>query len=112
MESAFAVVVASIHVNDDYNETSRKWKAMEVVLDEVVSNAEDVKKLGISVGDFVCFEPRTRVTASGYIKSRFLDDKLSVGILLGFAKYLADHHLTPKRRVWKQKIQPLRPAAQ
>ena len=62
---------------------------MEVVLDEAVESADDVKALGISVGDFVCFEPRTRVTKSGYIKSRFLDDKLSVGILLGFAKYSA-----------------------
>ena len=70
------------------------------MLDEPVENADDVKKLGIGVGDFVCFEPRTRVTASGYIKSRFLDDKLSVGILLGFAKFLADRKLTPKRRVY------------
>ena len=30
------------------------------------------------------------MTASGYIKSRFLDDKLSVGILLGLGKYLKD----------------------
>ena len=52
------------------------------------------------MGDIVCFEPRTRVTASGYIKSRFLDDKLSVGILLGLAKYMKDHHLTPARRVY------------
>ena len=98
-EGTLQLCDASIHVNDNYNDTSRKWKAMEVVLDEVVANADDVKKLGISVGDFVCFEPRTRVTKSGYIKSRFLDDKLSVGILLGFAKYLADSKLTPKRRV-------------
>ena len=99
-EGTLQLCDASIHVNDNYNDTSRKWKAMEVVLDEVVANADDVKKLGISVGDFVCFEPRTRVTKSGYIKSRFLDDKLSVGILLGFAKYLADNALTPKRRVY------------
>lgn len=99
-EGTLQLCDASIHVNDNYNDTSRKWKAMEVVLDEAVTNADDVKKLGISVGDFVCFEPRTRVTKSGYIKSRFLDDKLSVGILLGFAKYLADHKLTPKRRVY------------
>jgi len=52
------------------------------------------------VGDMVCFEPRTRIIESGYIKSRFLDDKLSVGILLGFAKYLADNQITPERRVW------------
>ena len=99
-EGTLQLCDASIHVNDNYNDTSRKWKAMEVVLDEAVANADDVKKLGISVGDFVCFEPRTRVTKSGYIKSRFLDDKLSVGILLGFAKYLADNALTPKRRVY------------
>ena len=99
-EGTFQLCDASLHVNDNYNDTARKWKTMEVVLDELVSDAEDVKKLGISVGDFVCFEPRTRVTSSGYIKSRFLDDKLSVGILLGFAKYLADNKLTPKRRVY------------
>ncbi len=91
---------ASLHVNGAYNDTKRNFDAMEVVLDEVAETAEEVRKLGIDVGDFVCFDPRTRVTASGYIKSRFLDDKLSVGILLGFAKYLRDHHLTPARRVY------------
>ena len=73
---------------------------MEIVLDEDVHSPADTRKLGIEVGDFVCFDPRTHRTASGYLKSRFLDDKLSVGILLGFAKYLADNHITPKRRVW------------
>lgn len=48
----------------------------------------------------MCFDPRTRRTASGYLKSRFLDDKLSVGILLGFAKYLADNHITLPRRTY------------
>ncbi len=99
-EGTLQLCNASIHVNSDYNSTSRKFDVMEVVLDELVESAEDVKKLGISVGDYVCFEPRTRVTKTGYIKSRFLDDKLSVGILLGFAKYLADNKLTPKRRVY------------
>ena len=97
-EGTFQLVNASIHVNGEYNNTKRAFDCMEVVLDEPAASAEDVKKLGISVGDFVCFEPRTRVTKSGYIKSRFLDDKLSVGILLGFAKYLADNHLTLARR--------------
>ena len=48
----------------------------------------------------VCFEPRTRRTESGYLKSRFLDDKLSVGILLGFAKYLKDNGIVLPRRVY------------
>ena len=99
-EGTLQLCNASLHVNGDYGSTQRKWDTVEVVLDEQVCSADDVKKLGISVGDFVCFEPRTRLTKSGYIKSRFLDDKLSVGILLGFAKYLRDEGLTPERRVY------------
>ena len=91
---------ASVHVNGDYSSAKRSWDTLEVVLDEDVSSAADTRKLGIEVGDIVCFDPRTHRTASGYLKSRFLDDKLSVGILLSFAKYLKDNDITPERRVW------------
>ena len=91
---------ASIHVNLDYSSTSRKWDVMEIVLDEDVSSAAETRALGIEVGDIVCFDPRTRRTESGYLKSRFLDDKLSVGILLGFAKYLKDNAILPERKVY------------
>ena len=91
---------ASIHVNGSYNDTKRGWDAMEIVLDEDVNSAADARALGIEVGDIVCFDPRTKRTASGYLKSRFLDDKLSVGILLGFAKYLADNKIVPARKAY------------
>ena len=91
---------ASIHVNLEYSNISRKWDAMEIVLDEDVNSAADTRALGIEVGDIVCFDPRTKRTESGYLKSRFLDDKLSVGILFGFAKYLKDHAITPARKVY------------
>ena len=91
---------ASVHVNGDYSSAKRDWNSVEIVLDENVNSAKDTRELGIEVGDIVCFDPRTRRTASGYLKSRFLDDKLSVGILLGFAKYLADNNIVPERRVW------------
>ncbi len=91
---------ASVHVNGDYSSAKRSFDTMEVVLDEDVTSADDARKLGIEVGDIVCFEPRTRRTKSGYLKSRFLDDKLSVGILLGFAKYLSDNEIQPSRKVW------------
>ena len=90
----------SIHVNGGYNDAKRGWDNVEIVLDEDVKTAADTQALGIQVGDIVCFEPRTRRTATGYLKSRFLDDKLSVGILLGFAKYLKDNAITPARRVY------------
>ena len=91
---------ASVHVNGSYGDTKRSWDTVEIVLDEDVHSAADARALGIEVGDIVCFDPRTRRTASGYLKSRFLDDKLSVGILLGFAKYLADNKITPARKVY------------
>ena len=90
----------SIHVNTAYNDTKRSWDTVEIVLDEDTHSAEQTRALGIEVGDIVCFEPRTRRTASGYLKSRFLDDKLSVGILFGFAKYLKDNAIVPARKVY------------
>ncbi len=73
---------------------------MEVVLDEATASKAETEALGVQVGDIVCFDPRTRRTASGYLKSRFLDDKLSVGILLGLAKYLKDRNITLPRRTY------------
>ena len=99
-EGTFQLNNASVHVNLSYGDTKRAWDTMEVVLDEDVSCPADTRKLGIEVGDIVCFEPRTRRTANGYLKSRFLDDKLSVGILLGFAKYVADNKIELPRKTY------------
>ena len=100
IEGTAQLINASTHVNEKYADTQRTFDTVEIVLDEPVADAEDVKKLGVRTGDYVCFEPRTRVTQSGYIKSRFLDDKLSVGILLGYAKYLKDEQITLERAVY------------
>ncbi|MDE7184087.1 MAG: M42 family metallopeptidase [Lachnospiraceae bacterium] len=96
----FQLCDASIHVNDKFDETSRSFDVMEVVLDEKVTTKEDTLALGILPGDIVCFDPRTTITENGYIKSRFLDDKLSVGILLGFAKFIKDEKITLPRTVY------------
>jgi len=99
IEGTLQLTNASVHVNSNYG-TQRNWGVMEVVLDEDVNSSADTRALGIEVGDIVAFDPRTMVTPSGYIKSRFLDDKLSVGILLGLAKYIADEKIVPERRVY------------
>ena len=100
MEGTCQLCNASIHVNGSYGDAKRSWDTVEIVLDENVTSADEARKLGLEVGDIVCFDPRTRRTASGFLKSRFLDDKLSVGILLGFAKYLADNKIVPERRTY------------
>ncbi len=92
---------ASLHVNKEYSTTQRTFQSVEVVLDEPVTSKDDVKALGITNGCFVCADPNLVVTNSGYIKSRFLDDKLSAAILLGYAKYIRENNITPLRKVYQ-----------
>lgn len=90
----------SVHVNADHAKTGRTFDTVECVPDEDVHTAEEMHALGIDTGSFVCFDTRFTVTPSGYIKSRFLDDKLSVAILLGYAKYLKENGITSRRQIW------------
>ncbi|MBP3398908.1 MAG: M42 family metallopeptidase [Erysipelotrichaceae bacterium] len=88
----------SVHVYPDARSSSRECEHMEVRLDEVVKTAEDTKKLGIMNGDFIALDPKTTVTESGFIKSRFLDDKISVACLFQVLKELKEKNLKPKHR--------------
>lgn len=99
-EGTCQVVNASAHVNTKLPDVKRDFDTLEIVLDEKVASREDVFALGIGVGDFVCFDPRTTVTQSGYIKSRFIDDKLSVAVLLGYAKRLKESGAVLSRKVY------------
>ncbi|MEW9110877.1 MAG: M42 family metallopeptidase [Cytobacillus gottheilii] len=78
----------SVHVYKDAGKAERNQDNMEVRIDEEVHNADQVRALGIEVGDFVSFDPRVQTTSSGYIKSRHLDDKASVAILLQLIKHI------------------------
>lgn len=84
----------SVHVYKDSEKDPRNQENMEVRIDEIAQNAEDVKKLGIEVGDFISFDPRVEITNSGFIKSRHLDDKASVGILLQLIKQIKEDSLS------------------
>lgn len=68
-------------------------------LDEDVRTAADVAALGIQCGDTVALDPNTVFTPSGYIKSRFLDDKVSVAVLLTYMKALREEGITPGRHI-------------
>ncbi|MCA9864145.1 MAG: M42 family metallopeptidase [Thermomicrobiales bacterium] len=86
---------ASGHVHGfDLSDLKRDETNIEVRLDAVVKNAEDVRALGVEVGDFVSLDPRVTVLANGFIKSRHLDDKACVAILLGVAKSVVEQRAT------------------
>lgn len=85
---------SSVHVYAKSGTTDRSDQHIEVRLDEKVTTKEQTTQLGIEVGDFVSFDPRFEHTASGYIKSRHLDDKLSVALLLSLAKKVKENSLS------------------
>ncbi len=90
-------IKASVHVYGDVaREMLRTEETMEIRIDEDVKTDQDVFKLGILQGDFVSLDPRTRVLENGYIKSRYLDDKLCVAQILTYLKYLKDNKLKPR----------------
>ena len=99
-EGCFQMNNPSVHVNGESDSQKRSYDNMELVLDEKVFSADETKKLGIATGDYVCFDPRTRITETGYIKSRFLDDKLSAAILMGIAKAIKAEKLSLTRKVY------------
>lgn len=84
----------SVHVYKDAGKAERNQENMEVRIDAKVKNEEDVRALGIEVGDFVSFDPRVELTDNGFIKSRHLDDKASVAILIQLIKRLKEENIT------------------
>ena len=61
-----------------YLEMANIWKFVSMK----TTSDQETRDLGIEVGDFVSFDPRTEITSSGFIKSRHLDDKASVAMIL------------------------------
>ncbi|MCQ9299985.1 M42 family metallopeptidase [Staphylococcus hyicus] len=84
----------SPHVYLNNQKIERTQDHMEVRIDAKVISKEETLNLGINVGDFVSFNPRTEVTATGFIKSRHLDDKVSVALMLSYLKELSNNKIT------------------
>ena len=87
----------SVHVYDDCRTQERTAANMEVRIDEVVENGKDVEALGIGAGDFISFDARFEYTSSGFVKSRHLDDKASVAVLMTLLKFLWETKAKPSR---------------
>lgn len=86
----------AVHVFKDAKSKPRDPENMYVRIDEVVKTKQDVLDLGIGVGNFIFIDPKTTITDSGFVKSRFLDDKINVASIFGLIKYLKDNNITPK----------------
>ena len=83
------------HVFKDAKSLERSCDTMHIRIDEIVKSKEDVEKLGIQNGDYIAIDTKTTITDAGFIKSRFLDDKMSVAILFGMLKTLSQEKIKP-----------------
>lgn len=90
----------AIHVYNDASTRVRDAENMAVRIDEIVHSKEDVQALGIRVGDYICYDPKTIYTESGFFKSRFIDDKGCAALLLTLMKLLKEHNLAPARKTY------------
>ncbi|MFZ5828371.1 MAG: M42 family metallopeptidase [Bacillota bacterium] len=88
------VTKASTHVHGaEHAKQERSEETLEVRLDAKVRSKDDVLALGIQVGDFISFDPRTTMTDTGFIKTRHLDDKACVAILFAVARAVKEQKL-------------------
>lgn len=78
----------SSHANASRESEKRNYDTMHVRIDEEVYDKKGTEKLGIQTGDFICFEPRYREYKSGFIKSRFMDNKAGCYVLFEIARRL------------------------
>ena len=85
----------SVHVFKDSRSKSRDEDNMYIRLDENVKTKKDTLDLGISNGDIVAVDTKFQFTESGYVKTRFLDDKASVFILVTYLQRLKEENKIP-----------------
>ena len=71
-----------------------------VTLDEPVHTKADTEALGVEPGNMVALDPRYVETDTGYIKSRFLDDKASCAAVLAMMRAVAEGRLKLGRKVY------------
>jgi len=100
IRGSYLINKASSHVYAKETwETQRDTDTMEIRLDARTTSAYETRDLGIQVGDFVSFDPRVEVT-NGFVRSRFLDDKACVAVLVAAVKALADSGKTPAQTTY------------
>lgn len=85
----------SVHVFKDSRSKSRDEDNMYIRLDENVKTKKDTLDLGIGNGDIVAVDTKFQFTESGYVKTRFLDDKASVFILVTYLQRLKEENKIP-----------------
>lgn len=78
---------------DEIDEQPSTWENLELRLDARVANEQDVRNLGIHVGDMVSIETIPFFAPNGFISSRHLDNKAGVAAKLAAARAIVTNEV-------------------
>jgi peptidase M42 family hydrolase len=76
--------------NDEVDSLPVGWQYVELRVDALARDENDLRQLGIDVGDIVAIDPQAEFLDNGFIVSRHLDDKAGVAIVLAALKAIQD----------------------
>jgi putative aminopeptidase FrvX len=85
-----------VHGPSGVADPKRDDDLMEVRLDERTCSESETRALGIEVGDYISFDPRVEIT-NGFVRSRHLDDKACVAVLVAAVQSMQDAGLQPEQ---------------
>ncbi len=100
VRGSLLINAASVHVyGAQSSEMKRDEEHMEIRLDARTTSAKQTEDLGIRVGDYIAFDPRVELT-DGFIRSRHLDDKACVAVIVAAIHALTESRQSPARSVF------------
>lgn len=70
------------------------WDTVEMRIDHPLYSREDLVQLGVNVGDFIALDTETHMPETGFICSRYLDDKAGAAVLLAVAREVRNRDVT------------------
>ena len=86
IRGTFLPAKASGHVfNEEVDTQPVSWSNLELRLDARVSTADEVRALGIHIGDTIAVDPGLEII-DGFVNARHLDDKAGVAAVLDAAR--------------------------
>ncbi|MDY6828203.1 MAG: osmoprotectant NAGGN system M42 family peptidase [Pseudomonadota bacterium] len=90
-------LLASGHAfNEEVDRLPISWNQIEVRVNERAETQQDLRALGVEVGDYVAFDADPEVSSSGYISARHLDNKAGAAALLCALKQIRQERLEPE----------------
>jgi peptidase M42 family hydrolase len=89
-------LMASGHTyGDDIDTQPVGWQHVELRVDALGKTEEELRKLGVDIGDIVAIDPQPEILENGFIISRHLDNKAGVAVMLAAMRAIVDAQEKP-----------------